>query len=585
MTGRLFVSTFCKFLLNTILAILGVALIGCAQNPHAAEISTNYVGNINTNYTGVIVSDNESVFNNTNNARIVTLLHWAVRENNVPLVQRLVAGGVNVNSFDWNHRTPLYWATDLNLPEMVSILFMHGADPMLQDNNGINPFQLALLNGFTALARQLSEGKLDLLATDVHGDSLLFWAVRHNVPYGVELLLKKGASIESLDTQGKSAFQVAVEIGAADVVKQFLSEGVPVNSADKQGRTPLHWAITNHDEKIAKLLLSNKADVNTRDSSGKAPVDLAWEENRADEIKWLLPYKPDVNHKRPDGFSPLFWALQRDRLDVAEALVACGADLDARDNKGDTLLLCAFHFNHPNGIDFLLAKGANPNIEGQMFTPFSWACSQNNTQMASRLLQYHADPNFRCKNSPTPLLWAYLKQNAMMIEFLQKNGARYDSGALRLAVSNGLRELAFTAISQGADVNEPGPDRQTALHTAACQADLEMVKTLLAHGANPNAADSNGWTPLHCVALSDSVEIAEILITHGANVNALYQSSITPLHQAVLKNRLKMVRLLIAKGADVNALMQSTHETPVGVAEHNGCKEILELLKQNGGHE
>ena len=47
----------------------------------------------------------------------------------------------------------------------------------------------------------------------------------------------------------------------------------------------------------------------------------------------------DVDFRDSDGYTPLFKALRINRLDIAEILLQNGADVNAEDNKGNTILM------------------------------------------------------------------------------------------------------------------------------------------------------------------------------------------------------------------------------------------------------
>jgi len=148
-------------------------------------------------------------------------------------------------------------------------------------------------------------------------------------------------------------------------------------------------------------------------------------------------------------------------------------------------------------------------------------------------------------------------------------------------LSHGQYAEAELLLAQGADVNA-SENGWTHLQRAAVRDDSRKeVEFLLAHGADVNAAADYGWTPLHWVV---SKEVAEVLLAHGANVNAKNGYGATPLHYAVGAGRRGVAELLLAHGADVNAT-DNNGRTPLGLAEKEKNKEIVDLLRQQGGHE
>ena len=81
-------------------------------------------------------------------------LYWAVRQNNVPLVGKLLTENQNSNSsFRWKvkggsrefFQFPLHRAVQTGNPELVELLLQHGSDPNSCDSMGCTPLQLLFL--------------------------------------------------------------------------------------------------------------------------------------------------------------------------------------------------------------------------------------------------------------------------------------------------------------------------------------------------------------------------------------------------------------------------------------------------------
>ena len=102
-------------------------------------------------------------------------------------------------------------------------------------------------------------------------------------------------------------------------------------------------------------------------------------------------------------------------------------------------------------------------------------------------------------------------------------------------------------LEHGADVNTPGSDRSTPLHTAVRWADIKVVRVLLEHGADINAPGSGRSTPLHVVAaLYGYVEVVRMLLEHGASTSVKDICGKTPLMVAWSSD---IIELLLKHGA------------------------------------
>lgn len=75
-----------------------------------------------------------------NKSKLQTDLITAASSSDKPKVQKLLDGGVNVNSCDYDNRTALHLAVATNNVEMASLLMEYGADPHFADRTGLTPW-------------------------------------------------------------------------------------------------------------------------------------------------------------------------------------------------------------------------------------------------------------------------------------------------------------------------------------------------------------------------------------------------------------------------------------------------------------
>lgn len=89
-------------------------------------------------------------------------------------------------------------------------------------------------------------------------------------------LLDQGASIEAKDPgSGASPLHYAVMKGRMKIIDLLLSRGADVNSRTRNGTTPLHTAALYARKEVAERLLEAKADVNAKSQSGATALALA----------------------------------------------------------------------------------------------------------------------------------------------------------------------------------------------------------------------------------------------------------------------------------------------------------------------
>ena len=319
----------------------------------------------------------------------------------------------------------------------------------------------------------------------------------------------------------------AAQNGDLEKVKALLKANPDlVSSKDEYGRTPLELAAPNGHKDVLELLLANGADVNAKDNTGQAPLDIA----DADVVEMLL------EHSSREFPFAIFDAAWEGNLKKVETLL--------KDN--------------PN---LVFSKDTNG------WTPLHVAAREGYLDVAKLLLANKADVNAKINNGVTPLY---------------------------LAAQKGYKDVAELLLANGADVNASA-NGATSLFAAAGNGNKEIVELLLANKADVNIKDYDNSTPLNMAVSGGYLEIVKLLLANKADVNAKGLGGLTSLHDAVLygpeggDEQEKMVELLLANKADVNA-KDDKGETPLHYAMGNiqvgmGNKEIVELLRQHGGHE
>ena len=88
------------------------------------------------------------------------------------------------------------------------------------------------------------------------------------------------------------------------------------------------------------------------------------------------------------------------------------------------------------------------------------------------------------------------------------------------AASSGNVRLIGQLLSQGVNVNQANPERETALHMAAAKGHYSAVIYLLNHGANIHVRTVNNWQPIHHATRFRHAQIANYLKQKGSQIYA-----------------------------------------------------------------
>jgi len=164
----------------------------------------------------------------------VTPLMRAAEKGDLDSVERLLAGGPDVNARDWMGKTALLHSCE-NVhmdPQLIAILLAAGANPNLADRGGKTPLMSAALGlggedkapARTAL-RELIGAGANANARTVTGGTALMDAAGEGDIEAVELLLKAGADVAAQTDGGRTALSLAQEYNRLEVVQILKKAG------------------------------------------------------------------------------------------------------------------------------------------------------------------------------------------------------------------------------------------------------------------------------------------------------------------------------------------------------------------------
>ncbi|XP_034689258.1 ankyrin repeat-containing protein P16F5.05c isoform X1 [Vitis riparia] len=112
----------------------------------------------------------------------------------------------------------------------------------------------------------------------------LLSAARYDDIDDVKLIAYAGVSLDSKDSQGRTALHMAAANGHLDVVEFLISSGVDLNASNVEKNTPLHWACLNGHIEVVKNLILAGANVTALNSHERTPMDEAVSRGKMDVI-------------------------------------------------------------------------------------------------------------------------------------------------------------------------------------------------------------------------------------------------------------------------------------------------------------
>lgn len=355
----------------------------------------------------------------------------------------------------------------------------------------------ALLQQNPPLEMRMEDGRTPLILA-AHGNPAL-----------VKLLLVHGAKVNVVDKKGDTPFSLAAENGILDSVQMLATAGADLNHANKWGRTPLMLAAREGHEDVVSFLVAQHALLNLTDSYGGSALSYAlWKDHFAAAQVLLDAGCPATSVVAPgtapnDWISPMNLAVRTFDQSLIDLLLAHGGKINEPDGFGHTALMeLIYAHGHEDLINYLLEKGANPNVaDARGFTPFLAVIRNEDAAMTRLFLQHGAKLEQTDSMGRTPLIFAACMQRA-----------------------NQITEL----IADKADVNARDKQGETALTRAGDLGRFDLVRLLQKAGATD--------TSLHIIPKDESRPPYSVPQRWALAVSAIYTQYNGESHQDIYTN-------------------------------------------------
>ncbi|MEQ8953869.1 MAG: ankyrin repeat domain-containing protein, partial [Gammaproteobacteria bacterium] len=285
----------------------------------------------------------------------------ATQNQDLALVQSLLADNVDPNATQPDGATALHWAVFHNNPDLVTALLDAGADP-----DAVNRL------GASALYIAAKSGNSDLIAQ----------------------LLAAGADPNVTMPMGEAPVMTAAHAGSAEGVRQLIAAGADVNARESSRyQTALMWAAAQGHEDVARALVAAGADLEARS-----------------KVRPMLMYVDATNGGAFDqgvmenlgGYTPLLFAARNGHVNLARLLLESGADVNGLAGNGASPLVIAIHSGHTELAELLLQNNADPDAIGAGYNALHAAVLRGDLQSVRALLARGADANVRLQKA-TPV--------------------------------------------------------------------------------------------------------------------------------------------------------------------------------------
>jgi ankyrin repeat protein len=192
--------------------------------------------------------------------------------------------------------------------------------------------------------------------------------------------------------------------GNTGMAEVLIKRGANVNARDKNNNSALFLAFAfgrlaqGRPKDMIKLLIDNGADINSiEDSTGttlaiKASAHLG----RLEEFKEYLDRKPNLNAINDKGDTVLSVALWTKQMDKVDLLIEKGVNIDMKNSYGRTALMEMAMHGNLEGAKFLIEKQADIHVKDDRGrTALRLAAISGHQEIAALLLSHGGNPTER----------------------------------------------------------------------------------------------------------------------------------------------------------------------------------------------
>ena len=495
-------------------------------------------------------------------------LSRAAHDGDLAAVQRLLAGGIDVNGTDAWGRSALHEAAFRGHERVIAGLLRAGADVHAQDVAGRTPLEEALNSGDFDSIQVLQEAGVEFDLGSPANQPLVVEAAVSGSEVLLGALLDSGQDIDWRDEEGRSALAAAAANGRERVVRTLIDAGADVTLTDEQGRTPFMLAAANGNNILLERIHRAGVDVNRLDNEGHNALTLAAANGRAMNVAWLLlGTDVDLHHVLPgSGRTALHLAAAAGHADVIAMLLLDHADDDLADAEG--------------------------------FTPLQLAEAGGHASAATRLNMVEAEKDRKRAQAKrddalfSDFLAAARSGDLGELERLMVAGAPFytndDEGstALMYAARAGHRDVALRLLLAGLHPDTKSWDQDhTAIFHAINKGYDDLGAMLLLGGASGSAGF---MPPLEAASTFGREAVVRLLLDTKTQARTGIEtrngSGQTPLLQAVYFHHPRLVEILLDSGANLDARAGPAfwNYSALDFARENGKREIIDMLLAAG---
>ena len=181
-----------------------------------------------------------------------------------------------VDEVDSDGRTPLWWAARTGDHPAIRSLLKAGADSSKKSHFGASPLHTAIYKNNNACTKTLISSSYTVDLRNGHGATPLHYCCYFGSDTDiVELLLCKGADINSLDTNDYTPLMLAIQGKQTSICEFLITQGADMNTLNKSGECCLHLAINHKYPTMVRSLLQYHVEYRVKTNAGETLLHYA----------------------------------------------------------------------------------------------------------------------------------------------------------------------------------------------------------------------------------------------------------------------------------------------------------------------
>ncbi len=353
-----------------------------------------------------------------------TALTTAISKDDKNMVELLINAGVDVNLKNSLGNSPISLAMKLGNSQIIKMLLKHGATLPKPLSNMLS----AILSGDKAQVEHLIAQDDDCYGEIEVNRPALIWAADIGNFELVELFLNYPNHRndvmywDSSDARGKTVLMFAADKGHAKIVELLLKKGARVNTQGPKRLTALMMASKNGHKGCVALLLAHGANIHDKDMFGRSALMRAISHDQKEIVELLL--RAGADNVISPFHSPLCNAAKKGNATLIEMLLNHGADIN-RPAGQNTPLNQAIRAGSKEAVALLLSKGAVLDNAFSGLSVLELAILEGHKEIVELLLQHEADVHTIISRNvkTTPLILAAQSGRKDIMNLLLAHGA------------------------------------------------------------------------------------------------------------------------------------------------------------------